>query len=342
MSLPKKIAKHVAPVEALTKEGTRYVDAVQELYTSPEVMNYLPLPADLVGEAPTVGDTSGIVVAPAQHPVSATERGQEQPLGPDGQDRPHTGVEAAVGAYTGPPEMVAYIPLTQPNAVGTQGKRMVPVKAPTEDAYEFAQFISGAYRAFVMSGNLQIDVIMRLSGLSEEKVGFYLRQEETTHALAIRGVSTETHLTPEQDYALSILTDTSSNLNWNARMRRAGMSNAKLAAWRQNPTFDRALNSMAEQIAANSDVALIELGRLAGDGNLRAIEKSLEISGRYNPAQQSTVDAIAIINRTVEVLSKHLSDQPDLLRAIAADLSKVRDGPQIVSERNSANIFGLG
>lgn len=342
MPLPKKIAKHVAPVEELTKEGQRYVDAVQELYTSPEVLNYLPLPADLVGESPTVGDTSGIVVAPAQDPVRDTEQGQEQPQGPDGHPRHTQGVEAAVGAHTGSPVMVAYIPLSQPNAVSTQGKRMVPVKAPTEDAYEFAQFVSGAYRAYMAYGALRPEDIMRFSGLTEEKIGFYLRQDETTHALAIRGISTEVHLTPEQDYALSILTDTSSNQNWNARMRRAGLSQAKLMAWRQNPTFDRALKGVAEQITANHDVALVELGRLTGEGNLRAIEKTLEISGRYNPAQQSTVDAIAIINRTVEILSIHLSDQPDLLRAIAKDLSEVQTETRQIEQSNNKSIFGLG
>jgi prefoldin subunit 5 len=75
---------------------------------------------------------------------------------------------------------------------------------------------------------------------------------------------------------------------------------------------------------------------------MRAIEKSLEISGRYNPAQQSTVDAIAIINKTVEVLAKHLSDQPDLLKAIAKDLSHVQQDVRQIESKNNQSIFGLG
>ena len=304
----KRINKHIATPDEIEKEGKRYVDVVQDMYSSPEVQNYLPLSNELVGEPPTVGDKTGIILAPSN------------------SDTPQT---------------VAYIPFGK-DSVGTAGKRMVPVTAPTEDAYEFATFISGAYRAYLSYGQLAPDQISRLSGLPIEKVGFYLRQEETTHALAIRGVSTEIHLTPEQDYALSILTDTSSNASWNARMRKAGLSNAKLLAWRQNPTFDQALKGMAEQITQNHDVALIELGRLVGDGNQRAIEKSLEISGRYNPAQQSTVDAIALVNRVTEILAEHLSDQPDLLKAVAKDLAALQHGNRVIESQNNQSIFGLG
>jgi hypothetical protein len=345
--LPKKIEKHLTPVEALQEEGKHYVEVVQDLYQSPEVQNYLPLAPDLVGEAPSVSDTSGVVVAPRQGATGGTEPGQEQPVGASGSDRANQGAEAAVGAYRGqsegPPEMTVYVPLTNPKTVGTAGKRMVPVKAPDQsDVYEFGRFIAGAYRAYMQEGRLYPETIQRYSGISIEKIGYYLRQEETTHALAIRGVSTEVHLTPEQDYVISILGDTSSKLNWNERMRRAGVSNAKLMAWRKNPVFDNAMKGLAEQVTANHDVALFELGRKVGEGDMRAIEKSLEISGRYNPAQQSTVDAIAIINKTVEVLAKHLSDQPDLLKAIAKDLSHVQQDVRQIESKNNQSIFGLG
>lgn len=345
--LPKKISQHITPVEVLKDEGENYVEVIQDLYKSPEVQNYMPLASELVGEAPTVSDTSGVMVAPRQTPSGVTEPGQEQPLHPDGHTWGYSGGTAVVEAYRGqsggPPEMAVYIPLTNPNSIGTQGKRMVPVRAPDQsDVYEFARFISGAYRAYIHEGRLYPETISRLAGIPIEKVGFYLRQEETNHALAIRGVSTEVHLTPEQDYAISILGDTSSKLSWNERMRRAGVNNAKLMAWRKNPVFDSAMKNLAEQVTSNHDVALIELGRLTGEGNLRAIEKSLEISGRYNPAQQSTVDAIAIINRTVEVLAKHLSDDPEKLTAIARDLAAIRDDVRQVEHNNNTSIFGLG
>lgn len=349
--LPKKISKHIVPVEELQAEGENYVEIIQDLYKSPEVQNYMPLASDLVGESPTVSDTSGVVVAPRQDGPGATESGQERPQEGVGPDRADQGSQARHGAYrgqsgdspTGPPEMAVYIPLTSPKTIGTQGKRMVPVRAPDQsDVYEFGRFISGAYRAYMMEGRLYPETISRISGLPIEKIGFYLRQEETNHALAIRGVSTEVHLTPEQDYVISILGDTSSKLNWNERMRRAGVSQAKLMAWRKNPVFDNAMKGLAEQVTANHDVALFELGRLTGEGNLRAIEKSLEISGRYNPNQQSTVDAIAIINRTVEVLAKHLSDDPDKLKAIARDLSKIQDDVRQIESKNNNSIFGLG
>lgn len=346
-NLPKKVKRHITPVEEIQQEGDKYVNMIQEMYSSPEVQNYLPLAPELVGETVSVSDTSGVVVAPAQDPSGATEQGQEQPLTGSESDWANRGVQGLTAPYRGqsegPPEMAVYIPLVSNALENTQGKRMVPVRAPDQsDVVEFGRFISGAYRAYIRDGHLYPEAISSLSGLSIERVGFYLRQEETNHALAVRGVSTEIHLTPEQDYAISILGDTSSKLNYNERMRRAGLSNAKLAAWRKNPVFDQALKGLAEQVTANHDVALFELGRKVGEGDMRAIEKSLEISGRYNPAQQSTVDALALVNRVVEILSVHLSDHPDLFKAIAKDLSDIQQENRQVEHRNNKAIFGLG
>lgn len=345
-NLPKKVKRHIAPVEEIQEQGTSYVNMIQEMYSSPEVQNYLPLAPELVGDKPSVSDTSGVVVAPAQTPQDRTESGQEQPLPPYGSVRavlpPQGSTEASRAQSEGPPEMAVYIPLVSNALENTQGKRMVPVRAPDQsDVQEFARFISGAYRAYVMEGRLYPETIARLSGLSIEKIGFYLRQDETNHALAVRGVSTEIHLTAEQDYVISILGDTSSKLNYNERMRKAGVSQAKLTAWRKNPVFDQAMKGLAEQVTANHDVALFELGRKVGEGDMRAIEKSLEISGRYNPAQQSTVDALVLINRVMEVLSNHLSDHPEILMAVAKDLAEVRQGETKQLENNKT-IFGLG
>lgn len=346
-NLPKKVKKYITPVESLSNEGDKYKDMIQEMYSSPEVQNYLPLSGELVGDTVSVSDTSGVVVAPAQTPRERTEQGQERPQSLGESHPRETGathaVEAHRGQSEGPPEMAVYIPLVSNAHENTQGKRMVPVRAPDQsDVAEFGRFISGAYRAYIRDGHLYPEAISSLSGISIEKVGFYLRQEETNHALAVRGVSTEVHLTPEQDYAISILSDTSSKLNWNERMRRAGLSNAKLMAWRKNPVFDSAMKQMSEQITANYDVALIELGRKVGEGDQRAIEKSLEISGRFNPAQQSTVDALVLINRVMEVLSNHLSDHPEILMAVAKDLADVRQGTQQIEASNNKTIFGLG
>lgn len=346
-NLPKKVTKHITPSETLSQEGNKYKDMIQELYSSPEVQNYMPLSNELVGDKPSVSDTSGVVVAPRQDTPGATEPGQERPLTGSESDWAGKGVQGLPEAYRGqsegPPEMTVYVPLVNNALDNTQGKRMVPVRAPDQsDVQEFARFISGAYRAYIRDGQLRADAISHLSGISEERVGYYLRQEETNHALAVRGVSTEVHLTPEQDYAISILGDTSSKLNWNERMRRAGLSQAKLMAWRKNPVFDSALKGLAEQVTANHDVALIELGRHVGEGNLRAIEKSLEISGRYNPAQQSTVDAIALVNRVIEVLSIHLSEQPEVFKAIAKDLANIQQENRVIEQKNNNSMFGLG
>lgn len=216
-----------------------------------------------------------------------------------------------------------HVPMTESPLENTRGKKMVPVTIPSGvSAGLFKKVVSAAYRVYLEQGRLPLDEIARISGVDKNRVTYLSQQQEFAYALAVRGIDAEntSGLTAEQDAALLILTDTTSNKTWNQRMRAAGLSPAKFNAWMKNPTFSRALSTVSEAIANNHNVALVELGRKAGDGDLKAIQMQLAVSGRYDPAQQSTVDALVLVNKMMEVLTKHLSGHPDLLMAISKDM----------------------
>lgn len=222
-------------------------------------------------------------------------------------------------------EGLVLVPLTVGPLETTKGKKMIPVRAPKEaDPVVFKRVVVGAYRAYLRYGAINTTDVAAISNVDPDVCAGLLNTEQMAFALACRGIDiTESGkgLTPEQDYVLMILADTTSRDNLNTRLRKAGINNSVLLSWRQNPLFNQEYNRIAELITSNYENALLELDRKVGEGDQRAIEKKLEISGRFNPATQNTVDALAVINKTVEILAKHLSDQPELLKAVATDLA---------------------
>lgn len=333
-----------------------FVKKIQEAYSSPEVSNYLPMYDDVMinGRTSDIVDESGALIV---HPVpgvkaevraahAAVQGSQNGPVsGPDGGSAlpGQAEGESALTGRTGGATAVVAVPLTRNPLEGTRGKRMVLVAHPKDtDPEEFRKVISGCYRTWLQQGTLDPTTIAEKTGLTVERVSFYLSQDETGYALAVRGIDTQgtSLLSPEQDNALMVLSDTTSRKSFNARMRDAGINQAKLLAWRKNPTFERAYTGIVETIAQQYEPAMLELARRAGDGDIRAIEKSLEISGRYNPNTQGTIDVLVVINRVTEILAKHLSDQPEVLRAISGDLSAVGQEVQQHANRQLGR-FGL-
>lgn len=324
-----------------------FVKKIQDAYASPEVSNYLPLYDDS-----NVIDESGASVirpTPLERTLTVSRLSSALQGSQDGATSGPGTLPALPGqpdpssAPTGHTGALVAVPLTRNPLEGTRGKRMVLVAHPKDtEPEEFRNVISACYRTWLSQGRLDPNSIALFSGLTVERVNYYLSQDETGYALAVRGIDTsgQSLLSPEQDYALSILSDTTSRKSYNARMRDAGLSPAKLLAWRKNPAFDRAFTTITETIAQQYEPAMLELARRAGDGDIRAIEKSLEISGRYNPNTQGTIDVLVVINRVTEILAKHLSDQPEVLRSIAGDLNAVGQEVQQHANRQLGR-FGL-
>ena len=235
---------------------------------------------------------------------------------------------------------VLVVPMTENPLENSRGKKMVPVAVPQSISAEtFRRAVAGAYRAYLETGRVTLDDVSRISGLDKSRLTYIAEQDEFAYALSVRGINTENYsgLTAEQDAALLILTDTTSNKTWNQRMRAAGLSQAKFNAWMKNPTFARQLSTVSEALVNNHNTSLLELTRKAGDGDLKAIQLQLAISGRYDANQQSTVDALVLINKTMEVLSRHLAGQPEILMSISKEMREIG---QEVSQTNRPQIMG--
>lgn len=152
---------------------------------------------------------------------------------------------------------------------------------------------------------------------------------ELAQALAIRGIvlDAKTSLTYEQLSAITLLSDPTDRRTTDTKMRSMGVSMAKYRAWMKNPLFSGALHQQAEDnlgdaipIALNRLVANVE----AGDG--QAINKILEITGRWNPQQQEIQNARSLVLTFMEVLQAELD--PEMLKRVQR---KVQDKMQMLA-----------
>ena len=148
--------------------------------------------------------------------------------------------------------------------------------------------------------------------------------DEFKKALEIRGIDFDMKagLTAEQLYAIQILQDPTDRRSTKTKLEAVGISIGKYRAWMRNRVFAAAMNSQAEQNLGDSvQMALNKLVANAESGDQRAIEKILEISGRWNPQQQEIQNARTVVMVVMEVIQSELAGETEKLDRI---LSKVR------------------
>lgn len=167
------------------------------------------------------------------------------------------------------------------------------------------------------------------------------------HAMAVRGISLKLNstgegrdaiLTEEQLVTANAMLDLRDNRSQAKKLREFGVSTAKWEGWLRDPAFQSYLRSRAESLLGDnlheSHLALIDRVR---SGDINAIKYFNEITGRYAPNASDRADANAIIMMVLEVLQRKLSNQPDVLKDVSADLLAIargaNPGPPVLQAR---------
>lgn len=149
--------------------------------------------------------------------------------------------------------------------------------------------------------------------ISKSTYSKYYATSEFKQALDMRGIFMEpsSGLTEEQSIAILHL----SNLDGkplHTKLKQLGISMPKYQAWMRSPLFSSTLRQRSEQNLGDSiPTALNALAANADRGDQRAIEKLLEISGRYNPAQIEAENARQVVLVMVEAVLKHVSNKEE-------------------------------
>lgn len=142
--------------------------------------------------------------------------------------------------------------------------------------------------------------------------GRVMASQEFEDACVKRGIHSErvNGLTDQQAFALTVLSDFTDKRSTARRLADIGVPLAQYRAWMRQPLFSRLHNERAEQNAA--DVVPVALNRLVGnieDGDQRAIEFGLRMTGRYDPTQAEAQNARAIIVTVMELVMQHADEE---------------------------------
>jgi len=142
-------------------------------------------------------------------------------------------------------------------------------------------------------------------------------------ALILRGVTspTDTALSGEQLRALAVLTDVTSHVSLETRLKRAGIAKYKWDAWMASSIFRAAHDRIAHDIFIASQSSIdtqVVSGALSG--KLEFIKYYNEITGRYSPGRRAHADVQSILNDIIEIVTRNVKD-PQTLQAISTELS---------------------
>lgn len=139
-------------------------------------------------------------------------------------------------------------------------------------------------------------------------------------ALAVRGVlPLGSGISAEQSLALEVLADPGQG-SLKTRIRKAGITPAIFEKWMLHEAFQKQLELLAKRRLNNAKGLVdIQLTAQALDGQLDAIRYFDKRVGR-DPDKKEVMDGRKVIDIVVDVMTKFLTDQPDLLRKMAAEL----------------------
>ena len=151
----------------------------------------------------------------------------------------------------------------------------------------------------------------------------YKYEHNRTHfegALGVRGVlPLGSGLSAEQSMAIEILSDPHYGV-LKTRIRKAGITPATFEKWMLHEPFQKQLSLLAQR-RMNSSKSLvdIQLTAQAVEGQMDAIRYFDKRVGR-DPDKVEAMDGRKVIDIVVDVMTKYLTDQPELLRQMAAEL----------------------
>lgn len=139
-------------------------------------------------------------------------------------------------------------------------------------------------------------------------------------------------LTEEQLTVANTMLDLNDNRSRRKKLSELGISTAKYASWERDPTYQAYLRSRSESLLGDSQsdahLALVDRVR---SGDMSAIKYFNELTGRHVPvgarASEGVFDTKMVLIKVVEIMQIHLSNQPEVLQAIANDLIELSEGP---------------
>lgn len=202
----------------------------------------------------------------------------------------------------------------------------------------FRNAVAAADSAYRLNGAVpDLDDVYRFfPKLSKKVLGKLLATDAFAEAMELRGIrwADDSGLNIEQQTALMVLADPTDRRTTKAKLRDMGVSSAKYTAWQQDPLFMEVYRKRVEDnFSAAVPMAMNRMITNADGGDTRSIEKILEISGRYNPAQQQMQDAKAVVLTVIDAVQRHVPDV-EVREAILSDIHSATLGFDVNNQQS--------
>lgn len=130
-------------------------------------------------------------------------------------------------------------------------------------------------------------------------------------------------LSAEQLAAANLLLDFSDTRSHAAKLKDIGITTTRYNNWLRQPAFAAYLRERAEQLVDNTGhEAHSALLKQVQKGNMSAIQYYNQLTGRFTPGAEQTMNVAAILVRVVEAVQRHVKD-PEIIRAIALEFNDI-------------------
>lgn len=197
---------------------------------------------------------------------------------------------------------------------------------PGVEPQTFRNVINAAYTAWIGNQKHRLPAPDDVAVYCSHQRGTIAKIMETREfhvAITDRGVPWEEDqgLTAKQHLALSVMTDPTDRRTPAVKLKAVGVTYPQYRAWMKNPLFANALQRITEGMI-NDHLADMQtaLTNKAINGDLNAIKFAYELTGKHDPAQKEVIQLRALVQMLLEVLTKHLSGQPEVLQAVAMEI----------------------
>lgn len=195
----------------------------------------------------------------------------------------------------------------------------------------FRGVVAGASAAYQLKkGVPTVEEISKYCAHSPKTIGRVLATPEFKQLMKLRGYPFEevAKLSPEQYFAVQIMTDPSNKKPLAAKLRQAGITMAQYRGWMKQPLFREYITKISEDMLGEhvADVHTMVLNK-AVSGDLTAAKLVYELNGRHDPNKQQVVDLQNIIGLLLEIITRYVTD-PKVLVNINKDIDLVLSGGQ--------------
>lgn len=186
----------------------------------------------------------------------------------------------------------------------------------------FKEVVAGAYMAYQLSrkttsGLPSVSDIARLCARTETTVSKVLATPEFRHAMMEKGIrwTTVGSISPEQSYAIGILTNPSDRRPMEAKLKSAGITYQKYRSWLKQPEFSNAIRQIGEDMLGEHlpDIQT-SLVKGAVEGNPQLIKLYLELTGQFDPNRQQVQDLQKMVSLLLEIIFRNVTDVGALQR----------------------------